>query len=307
MNSSQPQAIAPENRSTQAITEKLERFLRRSQVRHVHFAEASIAPPTLAYVTHFPRLYLPLWGSHVMEVAQNGIAKTIRPRRGDAVFVRENAWDKPEWSSGIEVLTFLFGSRHIGISLAQHHGGRDTPVTAIKTNIHGATDALTQTILQAITVYSSESTSGPLACLLTESLLHSCLNLLKKPTKAHSGKAVRTYESICLYVQENFQSCLTRQNVAKHFGLAPSHISRLFRQEGQVQFHDYLNTVRMNRAKFMLRNYSIPLKEIAANCGYGDIAYFCRIFKQMNRETPTQYRATEDGSTEAHKLQAAAS
>ena len=51
----------------------------------------------------------------------------------------------------------------------------------------------------------------------------------------------------------------------------------------------------MNRAKFMLRNYSLTLKEVAANCGYNDIAYFCRIFKKMNNETPTQYRAVDTG------------
>ncbi|PYY13523.1 MAG: hypothetical protein DMG61_13110, partial [Acidobacteria bacterium] len=58
---------------------------------------------------------------------------------------------------------------------------------------------------------------------------------------------------------------------------------------------DYLNSIRMNRAKFMLRNYSLTLKEIAANCGYNDIAYFCRMFKKMNNETPTQYRGVDSG------------
>jgi AraC-like DNA-binding protein len=55
--------------------------------------------------------------------------------------------------------------------------------------------------------------------------------------------------------QENFQIAITRENVANHFGLAPNHVSRLFRREGQTRFSDFLNLVRMNRAKFMLRNY----------------------------------------------------
>jgi len=61
--------------------------------------------------------------------------------------------------------------------------------------------------------------------------------------------------------------------------------------KGQTRFSDYLNFVRMNRAKFMLRNYG--LKAVTANCGYSDVAYFCRIFKKMNNEPPTQYQATE--------------
>jgi len=57
-----------------------------------------------------------------------------------------------------------------------------------------------------------------------------------------------------------------------------------------MRFNDYLNLVRVNRAKFMLQNYSMTLKEIAANCCYTDTAYFCRVFKKISKVTPTEYR-----------------
>jgi AraC-like DNA-binding protein len=291
-----PQPISSQNLHTQVISAKLERFLRRSHLRHIYVAEASMAPPVLAYVTHFPRLYVLLSGTYAAEVAQNGSVQTIRPRRGDAIFVPENAWDKPDWLRNVEVLTFLFGTKHIGISLVEHKGGPDSPVKAIKTNVHGAYDRLTQSILHSLTVCAAERSESPASRLLTESLLHSCLGLLKTPAKARSRKAVRTYESICLYIQENFQSNLSRESVAKHFGLASNHVSRLFRQEGQMRFHDYLNSLRMNRAKFMLRNYNMTLKEVAVTCGYTDIAYFCRVFKKSTSGTPTEYRTSQNGA-----------
>jgi len=293
MRQRRPEAIAPQNPATRIVISKLEEFLRRNEVRRVHFAEDSAAPPVLAYVTHFPRLYLPLSGSLTMEMAQNGVPQTIRPKRGEAVFVPDNAWDKPEWSGSTEVLTFLFGARHIGISLVQHQGDAATPVKAIKTNIHGAYDGLTRSILSALMVFATGPSKGPLARLLTESLLHSCLRLIRAMPVHHTRKAVRTYESICLYVQENFQTSLSRESVAQHFGLAPNHVSRLFRQESSMRFNDYLNVIRMNRAKFLLRNYSMTLKEIAANCGYSDVTYFCRVFKKVNKGTPSEYRAEE--------------
>lgn len=289
-----PQPIASQNVNTQVISAKLERFLRRTHVRSLYVAESSLAPPVLAYVTHFPRLYLLLSGDYAMEVAQKGSARVIRPTRGDAVFVPDNAWDKPDWLKDVQVLTFLFGTKHIGISLVEHRGGPDAPVKAIKTNVHGAYDGLTQSILHSLMVCAAERSESPLPRLLAESLLHSCLSLLKTPSKVHSRKAVRTYESICLYVQENFQTDLTRESVAKHFGLAANHVSRLFRREGQTRFHDYLNAVRMSRAKFMLRNYKMTLKEVAAACGYSDVAYFCRIFKKSNNGTPSEYRSLEN-------------
>jgi len=291
----QLQAIRPEDRATQIVIATMERFLCRIRVRHVYFAEHSAPPPVLAYTTHFPRLYVPVTGCHVVEVAQNGLIKTIRLIRGDAVFVPDNAWDKPEWSSPIEMLSFLFGAKHIGVSLSKHNGRSGIPVEAIRTDIRGAYDGLTLSILGALMAFATEPSKGPLAHLLTESLLHWCLRLLRTRSSRHSRKAARTYESICLYMQENFQITVSRESVANHFGLAPNHVSRLFRREGQTRFSDYLNLVRINRAKFMLHNYRLTVKEVAANCGYSDVAYFCRIFKKMNNETPAQYKAMDGG------------
>src|SRR5207248_10128629 len=179
----------------------------------------------------------------------------------------------------------------IGISLVHHQGRTEIPAAALKTSVHGAYDALTHNTLAALMAVSADNRKGPLARLLTESLLHSCLRLLKTPQTHSPRKAIRTYESICLYVQENFQSAITREAVAKHFGLASNHVSRLFRHEGLMRFNDYVNLVRVNRAKFMLQNYTMTLKEIASNCCYSDPAYFCRVFKKVSKLTPTEYRA----------------
>jgi len=289
----------PKNGATRIIISSLEQHLRRVRTRRVYFAEDSVVPPVLAYVTHFPRLYVPLLGNQAMQVAQNGRSCTIQTKPGDAVFVPDNAWDKPEWSNSIQVLTFLFGAKQIGISLVEHKGGSDAPVSVVKTNIHGAHDGLIHNLLSALTTFAADRSTGPLTHLLTESLLHSCLRLLRSTPSHHSRKATRTYESICLFIQENFQHPLSRESVAEHFGLAPNHISRLFRQEGSMRFNDYLNLVRINRAKFMLRNYNMTLKEVSAKCGYGEVAYFCRLFKRINKETPTDYRASRQAGDPA--------
>jgi AraC-like DNA-binding protein len=274
------------------IIRELEEYLRRTRIRCVHFGDGSMAPPLLAYVTNFPRLSLPLVGCHRMEVAHWGHIEVISPVRGHAVFVPDHAWNKPDWSAPVEALTLLFGVKQIGISLVRHDGNTQSPSTALKTSVHGGYDVPTHSILTSLRVLASDHSKGPLARLLTESLLHACLRLLKAPQKHSPRKAIRTYESICLYVQENFQSTITRESVAHHFGLAPNHISRLFRNEGFMRFNDYLNLVRINRAKFMLQSYSLTLKEIAFDCGYNDTAYFCRVFKKTCKVTPTEYRST---------------
>jgi len=276
---------------SRVIVQELEQFLRMTRVRHVHFGDGTTAPPPLAYVTNFPRLSLPLAGCHTMEIGQSGRNETIKPVRGHAVFVPDHAWNKPDWTGRVEVLTFLFGVKQVGISLVRHQGGSQVPASAVKASVHGGYDVPTHSILATLMVLAADHAKGPLARLSTEALLHACLRLLKAPLKQSPRKAIRTYETICLYVQENFHQPITRESVARHFGLAPNHISRLFRREGFMRFNDYLNLVRVNRAKFMLQNYRMTLKEIAASCCYSDPAYFCRVFKKVCKVTPTEYRA----------------
>lgn len=288
--------------SAHMIVEELEKYLRGTRIRHVHFADGSAIPPALAYVTHFPRLSLPFSGCHAMDIAEGGRTKTIRPVRGHAVFVPDHAWDKPHWSGRVNVLTFLFGTQQIGVSLVHHKGGTQMPVAVSKVSVHGGYDVPTHSILPALMVLAADRQNGPLARLLTESLLHASLRLLKATHRRAPRKAVRTYESICLYVQENFQRPITRESVAQHFGLAPNHISRLFRKEGFMRFNDYLNLVRVNRAKFMLQNYTMTLKEIASNCCYSDPAYFCRVFKKICKVTPTKYRVQNSGGVSRRRV-----
>ena len=56
----------------------------------------------------------------------------IRPVRGHAVFVPDHAWNKPDWATRVDVLTFLFGVKQIGVSLVHHQGRHISPFGSIK-------------------------------------------------------------------------------------------------------------------------------------------------------------------------------
>jgi AraC-like DNA-binding protein len=269
------------------LTRQLETFLHGPGVRKVHFAEPGAQPPALAYVTSFPRLTVVLSGRHPMEVARGGRVARIVPGRGHVVFSGRNCWNRPDWSMPARVVTFLFGKKQIGVSLVRRDRRRGEPAPALKTAL-GASESLTQNVLGAL---AAAARTRPLDRLLAEALLHACLLQLRDPAPHLTRKAARTYEALCLYAQENFQRPMTRESVARTFGLTPNHVSRLFRREGAMRFSDYLTRVRIDRAKFMLKEYASPLKEIAANCGYKDVAYFCRVFRRYTKVTPTEYRA----------------
>jgi AraC-like DNA-binding protein len=283
--------VADRLEAQRTIAHALTKILNASRIRQVYVADGSVPPPTLAYVTPFPRLSLALDGTYAIELASHGHVEIVRASRAHAVLVPAHAWDRPQWSARVKVLTCLFGHKQVGFSLVAHGGTSDASLEAIKTSVPGAHDAISRHILQALASSAIDAPNGRLNRLLVESLLHACVRLLTQETPHPQRKATLTYEAICLYVAENFQNrSLNRESVAERFNLAPNHVSRLFAVEGATRFNDHLNIVRVNRAKFMLQTYGMSVKEIAANCGYSDAAYFCRVFRKITNLTPLQYR-----------------
>lgn len=99
------------------------------------------------------------------------------------------------------------------------------------------------------------------------------------------------YQGICIYIQENFHRDITRSSIASRFNISANHLSRLFRQQGYMTLADYITWVRIDRAKFMLRRYDFRLAEVATRCGFKDVNYFFRVFKNKTGHTPTEYKA----------------
>jgi AraC-like DNA-binding protein len=248
------------------IEQSLDELLAVSPINHVYFADSSIAPP------------------HAGEM------KEIDCKIGEAVFVARNCWDKPKWAAPVKVLTLLFGKKQIGFSLVTHDGSTEVPIGAVKASIPSTNDDLSQSILNSLISLNEPNVKYPIGPFLVAALLHSCLHTLQNPNAMQLRKANHTYDAICLFVQEHYQQSLSRDSVAEHFGLHPCHISRLFRDEGNMRFTDYVNLVRIERAKFLLKNYDMPLKEISTSCGFSDVAYFCRVFRMMTKVTPSIYR-----------------
>lgn len=279
------------------IAAELKSFLRKQRVRSVRVAGGTTPPPLLAYTVNFPRLSLTLEGEDRVEIEQDdGQVAVVPIRRGHALLVPANCWNRPTWGTKVKLLTFLFGKRQTGISLVNHRRRAHDPSGAIKTHIHLPTDGAAAGILQALINLAGQSQRAPTDALLVEAMLHCCVQLLEHPAAAFAGKADRSFHNICLYLQEHFQFPLSRESVAEHFRLSPNHVSRLFRTAGLMRFTDYLTWVRIDRAKFLLRQHvGLTLDEVARSCGFHDTGYFCRVFKRKTKLTPTAYRLQSDG------------
>lgn len=108
------------------------------------------------------------------------------------------------------------------------------------------------------------------------------------------NNTVKTNED---YVENIMKYCLVHldqpikvEDIARHFGLNRSYISRLFKEKTQMSLKSYLILIKMTEAKRLLKETDLPIGVIALSLGYEDALYFSRVFKQHVSLSPLGYR-----------------
>lgn len=92
------------------------------------------------------------------------------------------------------------------------------------------------------------------------------------------------------YLNANFTQKLNLSDLARRFYLSYSYLSLLFKRETGVNITEYLNHLRISRAKQLLADPGIKVYEIGSMVGIEDSHYFARIFKKQTGVSPSQYR-----------------
>ncbi len=105
------------------------------------------------------------------------------------------------------------------------------------------------------------------------------------------------------YVHSNYGDKITLDAVAGEVYLSPAYFSKVFKEEMKVSFNNYLNKYRIDKARDILRNTTIPLVDVAAMVGYEDQSYFSKVFKRVSGVTPGRYRESRGRiSGDSHEI-----
>lgn len=94
----------------------------------------------------------------------------------------------------------------------------------------------------------------------------------------------------CEYIQQNYCNELTLDKVASHINYSKSYFCFLFKAVTGKNYIEYLNEVRISKAKELLRNTDKNIGDISFEVGYRTIANFNKYFKQVAGITPSKYR-----------------
>ncbi|NLT96584.1 MAG: helix-turn-helix transcriptional regulator [Christensenellaceae bacterium] len=94
-----------------------------------------------------------------------------------------------------------------------------------------------------------------------------------------------------IFIQKNYSNPnLSITMIADYFNLTPSYLSKKFKSLTGGGLLDYINQVRIDKAKHMLSNTKASIGCIAKACGFISSNNFIRVFKKYEGITPRMYR-----------------
>lgn len=99
-------------------------------------------------------------------------------------------------------------------------------------------------------------------------------------------------QDVLRYISEGYGSRIDVSEVAEYFSVSRSKLDRDFKSSTGMTVHNYIDTCRVNQAKYLLRHKSrISTREIATACGFDSESCFFHFFKKLTGMTPGDYRS----------------
>lgn len=92
------------------------------------------------------------------------------------------------------------------------------------------------------------------------------------------------------YINENAAHIDNVTDISNYINVSYPYLSKLFKEQTGINVLDYLNTVRIEKSKNMLRSTNDNLQTISEAVGYNNIQSFQRFFKKFEALTPGEYR-----------------
>lgn len=117
------------------------------------------------------------------------------------------------------------------------------------------------------------------------------LVLLKqsREDKIHPGAPSQLMLRILAYIESNYNSSITAEDISREFAVSRSGLWRMFRQYMDQTPGEYLRRIRMENARYMLEQGE-SVTGACMECGFTDCSHFIRLFRDAYGVTPYQYK-----------------
>ena len=95
-------------------------------------------------------------------------------------------------------------------------------------------------------------------------------------------------QKLARILETRFREPLQVKSLSQEVGLSADHLSRRFKAEFGMACKDYLNSIRIHHAQLLLKS-GWSIKKTADECGFSDVYYFGRVFKERSQTTPGKF------------------
>lgn len=127
--------------------------------------------------------------------------------------------------------------------------------------------------------------------VVTEILVSEVLGLVETAPELERSAETILWHSLCDYISAHWSDpSLSRETAAEFFHRHPNHISRFFHKHTNQNFRAYVNEIRLKRSLQLLRDLRYNVTDVVTLCGFTDLQYFIRCFRQRFGLTPGEYR-----------------
>ena len=103
-------------------------------------------------------------------------------------------------------------------------------------------------------------------------------------------KKRNTIERALAFIKENYKGPVSLNDLSEEVMMNPSYLSKLFTEVLGISFSKYLTLYRINRARELMNDPTLRIKEIAGMVGYDNVRYFTKVFKSATGFTPNTYK-----------------
>ncbi|MAT49623.1 MAG: AraC family transcriptional regulator [Porticoccaceae bacterium] len=118
-------------------------------------------------------------------------------------------------------------------------------------------------------------------------------NFMKRTVNAEPARhrlADSKLRSIRDYIHANLGKGLALSDIAESNGLSSRALSELFRNTTGITIREFIANARLSKAKALLANRELLIKQVGYDCGFRGAAAFVAAFRKATGMTPTEYR-----------------
>jgi len=121
-----------------------------------------------------------------------------------------------------------------------------------------------------------------------EEFISEIIKIIKRKQKVDENK--REINIALDYLEKNYKKEIALSDIAKRVGLSTYYFSHIFKKQLGEGFVTYLNRLRIEKSKILLKKSDLSIAEISYQVGYNDPNYFTRVFKDYEEITPSDYK-----------------